>query len=533
MSLLSRINKKRDLILTQSEKNIKVDLVGPVQIANNKMYLHATDQGISPLILDNKFEKLETALINLLVKAGMIACDVGAHIGYYSLILSRLVGKRGKVYAFEPDPINFQILKKNKFLNKLNNLKIVRIAISDKIGKTRLFLSKTNTGDHRIYNNNTKRDFITVKATTLDNYLNSFDKRVDLIKMDIQGAEMVALKGMINCIEKNPDIMLITEFWPEGLRGFGVNPIDFLNLLDKLNFNIYNINEQKSKIELVSKTELINLYRNKNSFTNLLCTKKNLHLSNVLPRERKSKEITTFKQLKESYERIWIKGDLREEQTYYKWIISLLGDVKSKKLLDIGCGGGYLLEESVKNGIRATGLEISEAAIKKARDRAPKAKIIQGIAEKLPFKDKDFNIVVCLGSLEHFLSPQKALKEMVRVLKDEGTCCIVLPNRWAIDGILEGIVRGNDMSHGQELERFYSLKEAMNLLTKDRFVIRGLLSYNKPRPTDIRTGTKLSCIANLVYKNVYKFIRWHIPIRLSYVFVFILKKDDILDKTIH
>lgn len=513
----------------------KPKLIGPVSLTNSTtIYLDANDSNISPLISRGEFEKLETNIIKRLVREGMNVCDIGAHIGYYSLLVSTLVGGTGRVYAFEPDPINYYILKENKILNKFNNLVLSKAAISSKTGKTNLFLCRDNSGDHRIFDAEKKRPSIEINVTTLDNYFKNFKKKLDLIKMDIQGAEMEALKGMVNCIKKNEEIILITEFWPYGLIQAGSEPKEFIDLLDRLGFKIFNINEEKFKIEAFLADKFLRQNKER-QFTNLLCIRRNSFLPQTLIEigRKKNKKITSFRQLKESYEGIWTTGDLREEQTYYKWIISLLGDVKSKKLLDIGCGGGYLLEEAIKNGIRATGLEISESAIKKARNRAPKAKIIQGIAEKLPFKDKDFDIVVCLGSLEHFLSPRRALKEIARVLKDDGICCIVLPNRFAIDGILEGVVRGNDLSHGQELERFYSLKEAINLLSKGGFVIKRMLSYNKPHPTDIRTGTKLSFIVDFVYKNIYKFIRWHISIRLSYVFVFILKKDDIADKTIH
>lgn len=235
-------------------------------------------------------------------------------------------------------------------------------------------------------------------------------------------------------------------------------------------------------------------------------------------------KITTFKQLKNSYEKIWTKTNLVEEDYYYKWIVSLWGDIKNKKLLDIGCGGGYLLEKAEKVGMKTYGIDISQAATEKARRRAPNSEIIAGVAEKLPFKKNSFDIVACLGSLEHFLDTKKALREMHRVLKGDGFTCIVLPNRWAIDAIFEGAFRGIELSHGQELEYFYNYREAHDLLTGNGFKIMESFGYNRPYATYISTGTKTSTLANLLYKLIYKFIRWKIPVRLSYVFVFILKK---------
>ena len=498
---------------------------GPFLIENSKMYLHSNDPSVSPAILKGEYEILETALIKKLVKEGMVVCDIGAHIGYYSLLFSRLVGKHGKVFAFEPDLVNFQILKKNKSINKLNNLILNQTAVSDINGKTKLFLCKTNSGDHRIYDTMESREFISTKVTTLDNYFRDFDGKIDLIKMDIQGAEMKALEKMVNCIRNNRNIIVITEFWPHGLRSFGSDPKYFLQLLSQYGFKIFNINEQKRRIEETISTKLIRFYKN-GAFTNLLCVRQKADLSQLNVKQKKTRTITSYKQLKDSYEKIWTEGDLLEETAYYRWIISLMGDVKGKKLLDVGCGAGYLLEQALEKEINATGIDISETAIKKAKTRAPKAKLIQGIGEKLQFPSHSFDIVTCLGSLEHFLNPEKALKEMYRVLKRDGLVCIVLPNRWAIDAIFEGAFRGVSLSHGQELERFYSYQEAHDLLTGSRFKIIKALGYNRPYSTYVSTGTKKSYFANMLYQKIYKIIRWKIPVRLSYVFVFLLKKKE-------
>jgi len=502
----------------------------PFLIEDNKMYLHPTDPSVSPAILKGEYEKLETVLVKKLVKEGMAVCDIGAHIGYYSLLFSRLVGKHGRVFAFEPDPVNFQILKKNKSVNKLNNLILNKTAVSDTTGRTKLFLCQSNSGDHRIYDTKENRKFLYTKVTTLDNYFRNFDRKIDLIKMDIQGAEMSAFRGMLNCIKKNKEIIIITEFWPHGLKSFGFDPNNFLQLLNQYGFKIFNINEKKRRVEGITSTKLIQLYANA-AFTNLLCVKQEIDLRQFIIRQKKTRTITSYKQLKDSYEKIWTEGDLLEETAYYRWIISLMGNVKGKKLLDVGCGAGYLLEQALEKEINATGIDISETAIKKAKKRTPRAKLIQGIGEKLPFPSHSFDIVTCLGSLEHFLKPEKALREMARVLKDDGQICIALPNLWAIDGILEGVVHERPLSHGQELERFYTFGESRNLLTKNGFAIKRILSYNRPYPNDLRTGTALSGIANLLYKSTYTFIRWLIPIRLSYVFVFLLKKNGKNNKT--
>lgn len=238
----------------------------------------------------------------------------------------------------------------------------------------------------------------------------------------------------------------------------------------------------------------------------------------------KIQNITSLTKLKRSYEKIWTRYELMEEPSYYEWIISLFGNVSNKKLLDIGCGGGYLLEKANIAGMKTTGIDISKKAIEKAQKRAFKSELIVGAAEKLSFKNKHFDFIVCLGSLEHFLKPEKALSEMYRVLKDNGLLCIVLPNRWAIDAVLDGVIGGIELSHGQELERYYSYNKAVTLLTENQFTIEKVLGYNRPFPNNISTGTKLSYFLNFLYQKNYKYFRWKIPVRISYVFVFLLRK---------
>lgn len=138
--------------------------------------------------------------------------DIGAHIDYYALIAAKLVGKKGRVYAFEPDPFNFSLLKKNVKKNKYSNVVLVDAAVSDKQGKIKLFLSAENKGDHRVYDSSDNRKFHIVNAINLDNYFKKYTGRIDVIKMDIQGGEEKALEGMKGVIQKNPTVTLITEF---------------------------------------------------------------------------------------------------------------------------------------------------------------------------------------------------------------------------------------------------------------------------------------------------------------------------------
>lgn len=86
------------------------------------------------------------------LRPGDVAVDVGAHIGYFTLIMSKLVGENGSVFAFEPEPLNFALLSKNVAANNIKNAFLLRKALSEKSGRINLYISDFNTGDHRVYN---------------------------------------------------------------------------------------------------------------------------------------------------------------------------------------------------------------------------------------------------------------------------------------------------------------------------------------------------------------------------------------------
>lgn len=209
------------------------------------------------------------------IKKGNVVLDIGANIGYYTLIFAKLVGEEGRVYAFEPDPTNFALLKKNVEINGYKNVVLVQKAVSNNSGRIKLYLSKNNMGDHRIYDSGEDgRQHIEIEAIRLDDYFEHFEGRIDFIKMDIQGAEGGAIQGMYNLLNKNNNVKIVTEFWPIGLKRFGTDPEEFLRLLIKLGFKLYEVNEQDKEIKPVNIPRLLEIYTPvKGNFTNLLCVK--------------------------------------------------------------------------------------------------------------------------------------------------------------------------------------------------------------------------------------------------------------------
>lgn len=109
-------------------------------------------------------------------------------------------------------------------------------------------------------------------------------------------------------------------------------------------------------------------------------------------------------------------------------IADRLGDLRSRNVLDIACGTGQWLGEMARRGAVPAGIDISSRAVELCRNRLPAGDIREGVAESLPFEDAKFDIVTCLGSLEHFLDQPGALREMRRVAKPGAKFLILVPN---------------------------------------------------------------------------------------------------------
>jgi FkbM family methyltransferase len=185
------------------------------------------------------YEPGVTRLFDRLIESGMVVVDVGAHIGYYTLLAAKKVGPTGKVYAFEPAPSNYALLVKNIALNGYQNIVPVPKAVSNTQGTITFFLHPDSV-THSLHRETLGRGktAITVETTTLDHF---FEEQgwpaVHLVKMDIEGAELAALEGMTKLIERNR-VCLILEFVPQILRNAGVNPSELLEKLSGLGFTI-------------------------------------------------------------------------------------------------------------------------------------------------------------------------------------------------------------------------------------------------------------------------------------------------------
>jgi FkbM family methyltransferase len=241
-------------------------------VLGHKMFLDEQDS--LELSIYKVFEPAEGRFLMNQISEGSSVVDIGANIGYYTLQFARKVGSRGHVYAFEPDPQNFVLLKKNIEVNGYKNVTPVQMAVSDVSGVTRLYLSTENKGDHRIFESDESRSSVEIQSTLLDDYFRGSENKIDLIKMDVQGAEYRALMGMQGVLSRNPGIVLVTEFWPYGLIQSNADPKAYLDLLLSHGFELLEIREDGDVTKKVEPAELLLRLKDKiGDSTNLLCSR--------------------------------------------------------------------------------------------------------------------------------------------------------------------------------------------------------------------------------------------------------------------
>jgi FkbM family methyltransferase len=219
-----------------------------IDINGSKMYVDFGEADFFIEAVVNLYEPFTTEIFKKVVKEGDTVVDLGANVGYYSLLSSKLVGQRGKVYAFEPHPKSHDLLNKNIEVNKYNNIVPVPKAVTNRVGTTKFFLS-SRWYSGTFYQERGRERFIEVQTETLDHFFQDKDDTIDVIKMDIEGGEMDAILGMDTLIRRNENLKMFIEFSPVHLKSLGFTSKEFLDKLQSYNFSTFIIDEREKRLK--------------------------------------------------------------------------------------------------------------------------------------------------------------------------------------------------------------------------------------------------------------------------------------------
>jgi FkbM family methyltransferase len=179
-------------------------------------------------------EEREVQLFRLHLRPGMTIVDMGANIGFYTVLFSQLVGPRGTVYAFEPDPFCSGILRDRIGALPVQNVRVETAALGESEGEATLYCSKRDRAENRTYpfDPAVPVETVQVQMLGLDTYCRTHRiDRIDAVKMDVEGLEVSALRGMREIMVKSPPAWMFVEFCPKQLKGAGASSEAFWQVL--------------------------------------------------------------------------------------------------------------------------------------------------------------------------------------------------------------------------------------------------------------------------------------------------------------
>jgi FkbM family methyltransferase len=181
------------------------------------------------------YEPIESHLFSRMIRRGWTVFDVGSNVGQYALLASTLVGETGSVHAFEPVPGNFERARHHLVLNQLQNVSLHRIAAWRESKNVELGLAAEHVDNDGAYSVGSASSSavapVNAQALALDDYVDQRQiARVDLIKMDIEGAELAALQGLVRTLRRHRPVILI-EINRRACVRMGYEPVEILELL--------------------------------------------------------------------------------------------------------------------------------------------------------------------------------------------------------------------------------------------------------------------------------------------------------------
>lgn len=217
------------------------------------------------LATQHAYEPLTTQLFIASVCDRDVVFDIGAHVGYYSLLAGVLVGKKGAVIAVEPSDTNRILLAKNIAKNKINVISVINKAISDKDGFAQFTLSDTSSGDNSLIAGKTAGKSIKVAVATIDSLSKKLRLSPSVIKVDVEGAEELVIAGMKQTLQSQTLKTIFIEVSNKESR--------VPQILQKAGFVLKIIDEKKQSLQVFTpkafKKEVISY-----GYVNILAQKK-------------------------------------------------------------------------------------------------------------------------------------------------------------------------------------------------------------------------------------------------------------------
>ena len=192
---------------------------------------------------DNPHERGEVRFLESIVKEGMNVIDIGANIGITTVTIAKKIGG-GKLYSFEPVPEYFDTLRKNLSSNRLENVRVYELAVTDQVGRLNFYQKGLSSGI--IFEEGAKK--FEASATTVDRFLSEEKiERIDLINMDCEGSELLVLRGAKETLWENK-VNIFCEVHHDFLKQLGQSVGDLVKYLQSLEFEVQSVSLDDLKV---------------------------------------------------------------------------------------------------------------------------------------------------------------------------------------------------------------------------------------------------------------------------------------------
>jgi SAM-dependent methyltransferase len=202
---------------------------------------------------------------------------------------------------------------------------------------------------------------------------------------------------------------------------------------------------------------------------------------------------------------------------FYDWVLDLAQPRPRERLLDVACGAGGFMQSAAGRGLDVVGVDVSPTAIELARARLAEAELHVGDAQELPFADSSFDLVTCLGSLEHFPSPERGAAELTRVVRPSGRAIVFVPNLFFLGHVWFGLREGAQPSEGGQdfAETFRTSQGWRSLLESSGLCVESWHPWNRIHATE-KVGRTTMRVWNAVSRLV--------PRHGAYAFAYVCRK---------
>lgn len=189
-------------------------------------------------------EPIVTKMLVSSLNASDVFVDVGTYVGYFTCIAGKVCTK-GKVYGFEVDMHAFGILEKNIKYNNLSNIEVFNYGVSNKKGFVKIPKTLFPNPGLSVINDKNNKNYLSVKAVSLDDFFKNKKDKPNIVKIDVEGAELLVLKGMQSLLEEE-SITLFLELHGNKLDEFNTNSKEVISFLNKLGYEVNEILNHRS-----------------------------------------------------------------------------------------------------------------------------------------------------------------------------------------------------------------------------------------------------------------------------------------------